>query len=94
VRKVRRRTPAQPLVTGIPHTYLIGNVDDREPGDNVRPEKKLGAVTSLPLIVDAHAMTVEWEEDVAPGSTSRPIAHFLTAGPGGRSALEISHSPC
>ena len=39
-------------------------------------------------------MTLERQEDIAPRSKSRPIAHFLAAGTGGRSALETSHSPC
>ena len=34
-------------------------MDYRDPGDDVRPEKKLGAVTSLLLIVDAHATNLE-----------------------------------
>ena len=37
-----------------------------DPGDDFRPEKKLGAVTSLLLVVDAHAMALEGAKSRSP----------------------------
>ena len=59
--------------------YLIEPVDYRDRGRCPAGEET-GAVTSLLLIVDAHAMTVERQENVSPRSKSRPIAHFLATG--------------
>ena len=38
----------------------------------MRPENKLEAVTSLLLIVDAHAMTIERQENVFPSLREPP----------------------
>ena len=37
-----------------------------DPGDDGRPEKKLGAVTSLLIVVDAHAMALEGVKSRSP----------------------------
>jgi hypothetical protein len=37
-----------------------------DPGDDVRPEKKPGAVTSLLIVVDAHAMALEGVKSRSP----------------------------